>query len=313
MNILFITHNRLGDAVLSTCILNNLHEHYPQAQFTVVTGPIPAELFDAIPNLKRLIVIKKAKYHLHWLKLWSKVFFTRWSIVVDCRGSALSWLVWTQQRFYKYPTGSQSLHRVQRYTGMLKSSHITLPKIWIDSTHHQKALQILPQVGRFIAIGPAANWRAKTWRSSHFIELIRELRKADGLYPDAYVLLIAAPHERQQIQKIIESIPANRFIDLIGTQSLLTIAACMQRCAVFIGNDSGLMHMAAAVGTPTIGLFGPTDKQKYAPYGPHCHVVSTPESPEKLMNYPGFHWETCDSLMDSIRVEDIVRILQNTQ
>lgn len=311
MNILFITHNRLGDAVLSSCIINQLHQRYPQAQFTIVTGKIPAELFLAVPNLSQLIIINKAKYHSHWIKLWSKCIFKRWDIVVDCRGSAISWLLWTRQRFYKYPPHTKQIHRVKRYAGMMQQAQPALPKIWITDTHRRKADQLLPTNTPIIAIGPAANWRAKTWRAEHFIELIKQLRAEKGLFPNAHIVLIAAPSERPQIQPILEATSPDYVTDLVGTQDLLTIAACIARSILYIGNDSGLMHMAAAMETPTIGLFGPTDQQKYAPYGPHCLVINTPESPEQLMNYEGFHWLTCDSLMDSIHVSDVLAGITN--
>jgi ADP-heptose:LPS heptosyltransferase len=56
-------------------------------------------------------------------------------------------------------------------------------------------------------------------------------------------------------------------IDLVGRLSLPEVAACLARCALFIGNDSGLMHLAAATGAPTLGLFGPTPAEEYAPAG----------------------------------------------
>lgn len=311
MNILFITHNRLGDAVLSSCILNQLHQQYPHAKFTIVTGTVPAELFHAVPNLERLIIINKAKYHAHWLKLWAKCALKYWSIVVDCRGSAISWLLFTRKRFYKYPPNTKHIHRVERYAGMMKQSKPTLPKVWIGAEHQRKAEQLLPKNSPVIAIGPAANWRAKTWRAEHFIELINRLRSADGYFPNAHIAIIAAPPEREQVQAVLDAMPRDYLIDLVGTQDLLTIAACISRSSIYIGNDSGLMHMAAAVGTPTIGLFGPTDQQKYAPYGKHCLVINTPESPQQLMNYEGFHWLTCDSLMDSITVSDVVTGVNN--
>lgn len=306
MKILFITHNRLGDATLSSCILNQLHQDYPKARFTIVTGPVPAELFEGVPNLERLIIIKKAKYHAHWLRLWARCLFHRWDIIVDCRGSGISWLLWTHQRFYKYPPNTKHWHRVDRYAALIKHQTIALPNIWIDTAHQRKAQQLLPNSDNAIAIAPAANWRAKTWRACHFIELIQQLRSPDGPYPNAHIIVIAAPHEREQVQDIIDAIPSQFFIDLVGTQSLLTIAACIQKCTLFIGNDSGLMHIAAAVGTKTIGLFGPTDYKKYAPYGPHCHIVKTPESSDQLMNFEGFHWLTCDTLMDSISVNHVL-------
>ena len=62
-------------------------------------------------------------------------------------------------------------------------------------------------------------------------------------------------------------------IDLVGRFDLPEVAACLERSALFIGNDSGLMHLAAAAGAPTIGLFGPTDAATYAPAGPRAMAV----------------------------------------
>jgi ADP-heptose:LPS heptosyltransferase len=66
-------------------------------------------------------------------------------------------------------------------------------------------------------------------------------------------------------------------IDLVGALTLPEAAACFRRCALFIGNDSGLMHMAAAAGAPTIGLFGPTDAATYSPAG-RCAVAVVGDS-----------------------------------
>jgi ADP-heptose:LPS heptosyltransferase len=62
-------------------------------------------------------------------------------------------------------------------------------------------------------------------------------------------------------------------VDLVGRLSLPEVAACLARCAVFVGNDSGLMHLAASAGAPTIGLFGPTPAAEYAPAGLRAAAV----------------------------------------
>ncbi|MFN9926762.1 MAG: glycosyltransferase family 9 protein, partial [Phenylobacterium sp.] len=68
--------------------------------------------------------------------------------------------------------------------------------------------------------------------------------------------------------------PAGRgFIDLAGTVDLVTAYACLKRARLFIGNDSGAMHLAAAAGCPTLGLFGPSDERLYAPWGPQTRSV----------------------------------------
>ncbi len=309
MHILFISHNRLGDAVLSSCILNQLHQQYPKARFTIAAGPIAAAIFETVPNLERLIIVKKLPRSRHWLKLWATCLFHRWDIIVDCRGSGISWLLWTKQRFYKYPPNTKHIHRLERYAGMMQQTKTTLPRIWVDETHQQKAQLLLGTSQDYIAIAPAANWRAKTWRAQHFVELITQLRQPDGPYPNAHIVIIAAKHELPQVQPILDAFPAEQLITIVGTQSLLTIAACIQQSRCFIGNDSGLMHIAAAVGTKTFGLFGPTDKNKYGPRGDHCLAITTPEPPEQLMDYPGFHYLTCDSLMDSLTVDSVLNVI----
>lgn len=101
---------------------------------------------------------------------------------------------------------------------------------------------------------------------------------------------------------MLDAIPGERLIDLVGQVDLLTAAAVLRRCALFIGNDTGLMHIAAAIGTPTLGLFGPSPIEKYAPWGPCTAVVRTADPPESMFG-PGFNHLTTDTLMDSLSID----------
>ena len=83
---------------------------------------------------------------------------------------------------------------------------------------------------------------------------------------------MAAAHERPQAAPLLAAMPAGPRIDLVGRTDLLTAAAVLRRCTLFIGNDTGLMHIAAASGTPTLGLFGPSPVEQYAPWG-RCTAV----------------------------------------
>src|SRR5436305_10544597 len=98
MHILFVTATRIGDAVLSTGLLSHLIERYPQARLTVAAGPVAAPLFEAVPRLERLIVIRKERLRLHWLRLYAAVAARRWDLVLDLRGSALAWLLRAGER-----------------------------------------------------------------------------------------------------------------------------------------------------------------------------------------------------------------------
>src|SRR3546814_1992136 len=84
-----------------------------------------------------------------------------------------------------------------------------------------------------------------------------------------------------QARPVLEAAGA-RGVNLVERSDLLTAAACLERADFFVGNDSGLMHLAAAAGTPTLGLFGPSPEVRYRPWGPHAGYVRTPESFEAL-------------------------------
>jgi ADP-heptose:LPS heptosyltransferase len=77
--------------------------------------------------------------------------------------------------------------------------------------------------------------------------------------------------ERAAASPVLAAFPGA--VDLVGKQTLSEAAACLARCTLFIGNDSGLMHLAASAGTPTLGLFGPTPATEYAPAGPITAVA----------------------------------------
>ncbi|MGH7016379.1 MAG: glycosyltransferase family 9 protein, partial [Caulobacteraceae bacterium] len=90
------------------------------------------------------------------------------------------------------------------------------------------------------------------------------------------------------------SVPRSRLIDLVGREGLLTCYAALKHARLFIGNDSGLMHLAAAAGAPTLGLFGPSNEALYAPWGPLSRVARGPRSVGELREAdPLFNQEIC--------------------
>jgi ADP-heptose:LPS heptosyltransferase len=94
--------------------------------------------------------------------------------------------------------------------------------------------------------------------------------------PGARAAVFAGPGdaERALAAPVLAALPGA--IDLVGALSLPEAAACLRRCALFVGNDSGLMHRAAAAGAPTLGLFGRSRADEYAPAGPHTAIAVAP-------------------------------------
>ncbi len=301
MDVLFVTATRIGDAVLSTGLLGQLIGRHPRIRLTIAAGPVAAPLFEAVPGLERLIVVEKRRWALHWLALYAAVGARRWDLVVDLRGSALAWTLRCRERRV-VAKGDEREHRVRQLGRVFDLDPPPAPRLWTAAAHERKAASLVPAGAPVVAIGPAANWRGKQWRAERFAELAERLTAAEGPLPGARVVVLAAAHERAQALPLLVAIPPHRLIDLVGRVDLLTAAAALRRCALFIGNDTGLMHIAAAAGTPTLGLFGPSPIEKYAPWGARTAVVRTADPPETMFG-PGFNHLTTDTLMDSLSVD----------
>jgi heptosyltransferase-3 len=312
MRILFITATRVGDAVLSTGLLSYLVQRYPDARITIAAGAAAAPLFEPVPGLDRLLVIEKSPLGLHWLKLWRQCAGRRWDLVLDLRRSAIGWLLLARKRRVA-PKADGPHHRVELLARTLDLQDAPpAPHIWVDREHEKRAEAIIPASAPILALSPAANWRGKQWPAERFAELTGRLTASDGILPDAQVAVFAAANEREGIQPLLSAIPPNRLIDTVGKIDLPTIAACLKRCSLFIGNDSGLMHLAAACDIPTLGLFGPSRETHYAPWGPRCAWVRTKEDYETLTGGPEYDHRTTGTLMEGLsvgRAEEAARML----
>ena len=301
MRLLFITATRIGDAVLSTGLLGALLQQHPGLGVTVAVGRLSAPLFAAVPGLERIVIIDKQPWNSHWLRLWRRTAFRRWDIVVDLRGSAISWLIPARRRIVigKRRPGR---HRVEELGDLIGASPPPAPRLWLTEAGRARAAGLLPEGPPVLAVAPAANWMGKTWPAERFAALAQRLTAADGILPGGRIAVVAAPHEVAQARPVLQAAGA-RGVNLFQSDDLLTAAACLERAAFFVGNDSGLMHLAAATGTPTLGLFGPSPETRYRPWGPRAAYVRTPESFKALTGAPGFDFAARRCFMESLTVD----------
>jgi ADP-heptose:LPS heptosyltransferase len=301
MRILFITSTRIGDAVLSTGLLRHLHAVHPEALFTIACGPLPAPLFAAMPNLEGIVILEKKPLAGHWLMLWARCLPRLWDLIVDLRRSPVTYLLFAHGR--RVLSTQKSGHQVERLARIFGLDPAPAPQLWIASRQAGEAAQLIPSGGPVLGIGPTANWLPKTWPAERFAALAQRIIGPEGILPDARVAIFGGAAERSLAQPVIDSIPIERRIDLVGKIELAAAAACLARCALYVGNDSGLMHMAAAVGTPTLGLFGPSPPQIYAPWGAHTAAVTTEIPFERLVGTPDFDHRKTKCLMESLSVD----------
>ncbi|NHN83795.1 glycosyltransferase family 9 protein [Acetobacter musti] len=270
MRILFITATRLGDAVISTGLLERLRHTYPDARFTIACGPVAAGLFQRMPGLDQIIVMTKRRYDLHWFHLWRQCVFTRWDLIVDLRGSGTSFFLRSRRRRIMRG-GRRAGSRLAHVGQLFDLVPPPMPTVWMSTEDVAKARTVL---GRqpVIAFGPTANWSGKVWPADHFIALWDALSKAR---PDIRLAVFYGPGETERrMAAPLLAIPG--VVNAGGCFTLAETAAMLSLCTLFVGNDSGLMHLAAAAGTLTLGLFGPSKASEYAPGGRHAEWIAAP-------------------------------------
>lgn len=305
MRLLFITSNRIGDAVLSTGLLAHLIERHPGIRITVAAGPASAPLFGPVPGLERVLIMRKNRYRLHWFSLWRQIVGRRWDMAVDLRRSVMLHLIFARDRRI-VPKPDAPMHRIKLLGRMVdREADPPAPTLWWRRPHDENAQSLLGDDGPVLGIGPTANWQGKIWPAENFADLIGRLTAADGPFPAGKVAIFGGPDERLQANPVLHAVPPERRVDLVGKVDLPTAAACLSRCALYIGNDSGLMHMAAATGIPTLGLFGPSKMELYAPWGRNAVGIRTPESFEELTGGPDYDRHTVGSLMTGLTAERV--------
>lgn len=306
VNILFITATRIGDAVLSTGLLAYLRDRYPQARFTVACGPAPAPLFAALPGVVKVIPMVKQRRAGHWLRLWRQTVTTPWSLVVDLRGSAMGWVVPALRRKTIRSDWSPQhrLAHLARLFGL--ESTPPLPRLHAGAEAKARAEQLIPGGRPVLAVGPSANWGGKQWPADRFAAAAAALTAPGAVLDGAAIAVFGAANERAAIDTFVAALPPRTIIDVAGSIDLPTAYACLERCNFYLGNDSGLMHMAAAAGIPTLGLFGPSSEILYGPMGQWCRALRGPRSFEDICHAPDFDHRSQKSLMEDLQVAAVI-------
>ncbi len=277
MKILFITSTRIGDAAMSTVALNYLVDQHPDAEVTVACGALVEKMFTQFSFVTKVIPMTKSKFHKHWIKLWSKVFTTKWDIVVDIRNSAVSRLICADKKYIR--TGSiKNMHILDQLGQLVGATEPLETKLEITEKLIEKARKFIPEnSGQVLTIGPTANWIGKIWEAAKFIELIKRLTAEGEIFYGAKVAILAGPGEEEIAYKILNSIPKGQRIDLVANNPIEVGMAALKLSTFYIGHDSGLTHCASAVKTPNLSMFGFTDVNQFHPRGKHCAYVTIPE------------------------------------
>lgn len=303
MRILFLTHTNIGDAVLSTIVLNRLLNDYPDATVDVACGAKAMDLFKGLPNLGELVPVVKKKRHGHYIDLWKRFRKHKYEIVVDLRGSALP-LFLKKKSTIRFSSKNKSVHKAQQLADLYPSELPVQQKVWLDPELAESVKQQASAQGKssvIIGLGATSNWHAKTWPQRKFAILVNQILNTPG-FENASFAVFGAPHERRYVQDLLDYIPEGHLIDLIGETTVGESGAWMAQLDIFIGNDSGLTHLAAASGVPTITLFGPTSDTLYAPLNDKGRLVIAKELPAVNLKH-----HSVNRLMTDISPEEVYK------
>ena len=296
MKILIICSNLIGDTILSSGVFNFLARKYPKAKFTFVIGPTAEPLLENFSRIERVITIKKRKFNFHWIENLKQCFGLKWDIVVDFRSSLLSFFL-TKRKTYIFKK-NENLHHVKQLN---KSFGFDCSNLYIHtSPNEEKEVEkIIDKQKKYFVIFPGGNWCPKIWPVEKYNTLLKKISSKNQNIK--YIFVGSNIEKDLYYNKLVNGIDNELIVDLFGATLTLT-AAYMKKSNLFIGNDSGLMHLATACNLPTIALFGPTNDIVYGPWGEKNIVIRTKE------NYNYFKKIIINrnlSYMNSIKPEDV--------
>jgi heptosyltransferase-1 len=298
--ILITRLSALGDCVLTLPLVCALRKHFPRAVLTWAVEPLSASLLSRHPAIDRLVVVPKG-----WLKsphiirvLRDRLLSFRFDWVLDpqslTKSSLLGWFSGARRRVgFARPQGRElapwvnneridrgSAHIVDASLRLLAPLGITTAEVRFDLPSLAQADSLVDQFvhdaclsGGYAVVNSAASWKSKQWPADRFGRVARYLGEQHEL---PTVVAWAGSREAAIAQQIISK-SGGHAIEAPAT-SLPQLATLMRRARLVIGSDTGPLHLAAAVGTPCIGLYGPTRVENSGPYGPQ-HITLQADCP----------------------------------
>ena len=285
--------------VLLTPALRALKIAYPQSHLSLLIRPLVADLMITHPYVDEIIIDSKRRGLNCLPSFWKSVSEIRRSgfdlaVVLhptSFRNALIPFLAGIPERIGSNVSGRgilltktcsdrTDLHEVHRYLRVLELIDIhesnTRLEFWNTDADRQAARQILTKHSispkeNLIGVNLGTTWLTKRWSLENFAEVITQVQKRF----DARILLTGSSAEIP-LGEALAGITKVETINLIGKTTLMQLGALIERCDLYLTCDSGPMHIAAAVGTPTVALFGPTSPIRHGPYGANHEVIEKP-------------------------------------
>lgn len=264
--ILFITLSCIGDAIMTTPVLQALHTIKPDATIDIVADQRSSILFSCCPYRGDIIHKDKNRILRGGLDLVRTLRRRSYDLVVDLRTDGIAYLLKARERYTRWRRQPYGAHAVEDFMGVIRPLYgdKALPgtAVWSNREHARyadSALSSLPGK-RWLAMAPGVSAPSKQWSPVNYAKLANSLNdKFSG------VILLGSAQE-STVTTAVQKELLYPSVDLAGAD-LLQTAAVLQRARIFVGSDSGLGHLAAATRTPTLTLFGMDFPERCLPWG----------------------------------------------
>jgi lipopolysaccharide heptosyltransferase II len=297
LKILILKPSSLGDVVQALPVLRLLKGHLPRSEIYWWIDSRLAPLLEGDPDLAGVVRFERQRWArpMHWPEMLRSIRWLRaqrFDLVIDlqclARSGAFAWLANGKfligldeiregaRGFYDLavPRRNFHTHAVDWYLAVLP--HLGVPVhqnfSWLPERPEIAAAvqRKWPTPGaRWITLQPGARWQTKRWPTEHFVELVRLLSKK---FPDVRFAILGENND-QPLGKLIAGACPERSLNLCGQTSLPEMVEWLRLSELMITNDTGPMHVAAALRKPVLALFGPTEPRRTGPYGQLQNVL----------------------------------------
>ena len=295
--ILIIKLRAIGDVILTTPVFRNLREQFSDSQIDFIVEEPAYPLVSENSNVDNIFIAPsgKTRNFKNDRKFIKNIRQQKYDVCIDLFGNPRSALITLLSgaklrigfnfriRKYAYhvqiPSRADQIHEVEfnldalRYFDIPVQSQKT--QIFLQKSDIEKAQTICKELNfaefPVIALNPSASWPAKKWPLNHFAELAKSLIESF----DIRILVLWGPGEFADARTLVSKI--GKYAEVHPATGLAEQAALLSICDLYIGNDTSLMHMAAALEVPAIGIFGPTNAGLQGPYGVKTKAVFNPQ------------------------------------
>jgi lipopolysaccharide heptosyltransferase I len=308
LKILILKPSSLGDVIHALPVLRLLRSHWPESRVYWWLDVNLVPLLEKDPDLAGLFVFQRKRWAAphRWPEIVSSIVTMRehrFDLAIDLQGLARSgmfaWLAGAQltvgldnlregsregaRAFYDLtpPRAAPQVHAVDRYLSVLPLLNVPVHWNFEWLPRRPAAIQSVRQKwaperegARWIVLLPGGRWDNKRWPVQYFVELAKRLREIPALR-----LVVLGSNDERPLGETIAAAAPEFCLNLAGATSLDEMIEWIRLSRLVITNDTGPMHVAAALGRPVIAIFGPTNPLNTGPYGQLQNVMQTASLP----------------------------------